>query len=80
MTDFECYVQVSDGFPKKVRMVGGWGEFYPVLFWIFGFCLTLQSPLSSCEDNVEANAIFAHVLLQLLYVKFDTCCDSMFSF
>ena len=26
---------VSDGFPKKVWMVGGWGLLYPVLFWIF---------------------------------------------
>ena len=24
----------------------GWGELYPSLFWIFGICLTLQSPLS----------------------------------
>ena len=23
----------------------GWGELYPSLFWIFGICLTLQSPL-----------------------------------
>ena len=23
------------GFQKKVWMVGGWGELYPVLFWIF---------------------------------------------
>ena len=30
---------------KKFRWrVGGWGELYPVLFWIFGICLTLQSP------------------------------------
>ena len=21
-----------------------WGDLYPVLFWIFGICLTLQSP------------------------------------
>ena len=26
-------------------MVGGWCELHPSLFWIFGFCLTLQSPL-----------------------------------
>ena len=34
------------GFQKKeVWMgVGGWGELYPSLFWIFGICLTLQSP------------------------------------
>ena len=24
--------------------VGGWGELYPILFWIFGIVLTLQSP------------------------------------
>ena len=27
--------------------VGGWGELYPSLFWIFGICLTLHSPLVS---------------------------------
>ena len=37
------------GFQKKiwiggVDVVGGWGELYPVLFWIFGICLTRQSP------------------------------------
>ena len=33
-------------FQKKVWMgVGGSGEFYPSLFWIFGICLTLPSPL-----------------------------------
>ena len=25
--------------------MGGWGELYPSLFWIFGIVLTLQSPL-----------------------------------
>ena len=24
--------------------VGEWSELYPVLFWIMGICLTLQSP------------------------------------
>ena len=35
------------GFPKKRldRGMGWWGELYPVLFWIFGNVLTLQSPL-----------------------------------
>ena len=43
---YECSVHVSDGFPKKVWMgVGGWGELYPSLFWIFRIFLTLQSPL-----------------------------------
>ena len=51
MTDFDCYVQVSDGFPKKVRMVGGWGELYPVLFWIFGIRLTLQSPFNLLDPE-----------------------------
>ena len=33
------------GFHKKVWMgVGGWGELYPNLFWIFGNFLTLQRP------------------------------------
>ena len=32
------------GFQKKVWMGGGWGEVYPSFFWIFGICLTLQSP------------------------------------
>ena len=33
----ECSVHVSDGFKKKVWIgVGGWGELYPILFWIFG--------------------------------------------
>ena len=33
---------------KKVWMaVGGWGELYPIFFWIFGIILTLQSPLSN---------------------------------
>ena len=29
-------------FPKK--LVGGWGELHPSLFWIFGIFLTLQIP------------------------------------
>ena len=43
------FVDVSDGFPnKKVWMgVGGWGEHYPRLFWIFGIILTLQILLAS---------------------------------
>ena len=41
------FVYFIDGFPKKVWMgVGGWDELYPVIFWIFGICLTLQSPLT----------------------------------
>ena len=34
------------GFKKKIyldRGVGGWVELYPIFFWIFGICLTLQS-------------------------------------
>ena len=36
------------GFQKKKvwiegGWVGGWGELYPILFRIFGICLTLQS-------------------------------------
>ena len=34
---------------------GGWGEFYPVLLWIFGISLTLQTPLvirtECCRDE-----------------------------
>ena len=33
---------VSDGFQKKVR-VGGWGEHYLVLFWIFYFAKPLST-------------------------------------
>ena len=41
------------GFQKKKvwihgGWVGGWGELYPSLFWIFGICLTLQSPYGRC--------------------------------
>ena len=35
-------------FQKKKNLdrgVGGWVEFYPNFFWIFGIFLTLQSPL-----------------------------------
>ena len=32
------------GFQKNWMGVGGCGELYPSLFWIFGFFLTLQSP------------------------------------
>ena len=32
------------GFQKNFWMVGGWGGLHPVLFWIFGIYLTLQSP------------------------------------
>ena len=33
------------GFQKRIRLdgVGGWGELYPIFFWIFGIVLTLQS-------------------------------------
>ena len=34
---------------KKVCLVGRWGELYPVLFCIFGICLTLQSPKRSSK-------------------------------
>ena len=42
---FECSVHVSDGFPKKKFGwgVGGWGELYPSLFWIFFY---FSKPLS----------------------------------
>ena len=36
------------GFQKKKNLdrgVGGWVERHPNYFWIFGICLTLQSPL-----------------------------------
>ena len=38
---FEWSVHVSDGFHKKIGMVGGWGELYQ---FIFGIVLTLQIP------------------------------------
>ena len=42
---YEYSVHVSDWFPKKsLKGVGGWGELYPFFCWIFGICLTLQSP------------------------------------
>ena len=36
------------GFQKKFGWgwVGGWGELYPVLFWIFGKQLTCKAPKS----------------------------------
>ena len=42
---FECSVHVSDGFQKKVWI--GWVGWALSKFflWIFGICLTLQSPL-----------------------------------
>ena len=30
----------------KKKVWGGWGEIYPILFWISGILLTLQSPLA----------------------------------
>ena len=41
----ECSVHVIDGFQKKLGWgwVGGWGELYPSLFWIFIIFLTLKS-------------------------------------
>ena len=30
-------------FQKKKFWMVGWGEIYPILFWIFGISLTLQS-------------------------------------
>ena len=43
----------NNGFPKQIGMggswVGGWGELYPSFVWIFGICLTLQSPLVRSE-------------------------------
>ena len=31
--------------------VGGWGELYPICFWNFGICLTLQAPNSDNYNN-----------------------------
>ena len=36
---------------KKVCIGGGWGELYPVLFWIFWIFLTLQCPLPSSRSS-----------------------------
>ena len=50
-------------FKKKVWMgvcVDGWCELYPSLFWIFGICLTLQSPLVT--SVIFCLKIHAHVL------------------
>ena len=45
------------GFQKKeVWMgMGGWGELYPVLFWIFGIFLNIAKPLSYADTIVYAN-------------------------
>ena len=43
--DFSVLSVSVMGFQKKVCMgVSGWGELYPILFWIFVIFLTLQSP------------------------------------
>ena len=41
------------GFQKKSLdgVVGGWGELYANLFWIFGIILTLQRPLRPLEES-----------------------------
>ena len=51
-------------FPKKNvdggGWVGGWVELYPIVFWIFGIFLTLQSPLvkpNSLEFGLMKNSI-----------------------
>ena len=55
---FECSIHVSDGFPKKFGWVGGWGELrYPNMFWIFGICLTLQSPQRFFGDTVVSGDV-----------------------
>ena len=35
-----CFQKIKFGWGS----VGGWGELYPSLFWIFGICLTLHNP------------------------------------
>ena len=60
---------MSDGFKKKL---GGWGELYPSLFWIFGICLTLQSPFSSCRGPLLADRHFRPFKLQHIYCS--RCC------
>ena len=56
VSNFHLSVQSMSvmGFQKKLDggWVGGWGELYPVLFWIFGICLTLQSPLPSFSSDM----------------------------
>ena len=76
-------VHVSDGFPKKC-LDGGWVggvRNIQVFFWIFGICLTLQSPfersylLCSIEEHdllksVECSMLDCNIglLITLVYV------------
>ena len=49
---------VSKKKKKLDRGVGGWVEFYPNFFWIFGIFLTLQSPLDESSDHQGNNNRF----------------------
>ena len=49
---FECSVHVSDGFPTKKSLDGGWVgvvDYIQFFFGIFGICLTLQSPFKNSK-------------------------------
>ena len=61
--------------------MGGWGELYPLLFWIFGFFFNFAEPLmytsylvASCDSPVEAGrnvAFVSHILLQAKFIVFN---------
>ena len=45
--DFTVLSMSVMGIQKKFGWgMGGWGELYPVLFWIFGICFNIAKPLS----------------------------------
>ena len=73
-----CYdfsvLSMHDGFlKKKVGWgVGGWGELYPVLFWIFGIFLTLLSPLVPDGGFTFFNLLTAILISSTIYY-IDVC-------
>ena len=47
------------GFQKVWMRVGGWGELYPILFWIFlNFAKPRTPTHNSHADNYTANKVF----------------------
>ena len=60
------------GFQKKVWMgVGGWVELYPNLFWIFGFFLTLQSPILTLSRFTLRLLVFSPSTKLMASIKLD---------
>ena len=65
------------GFQKKVWMgVGGWGEFYPSLFFIFLFFLTLHRPLLQNMHHLLApcGQLSYLQVMDTLQTLFTSCC------